>query len=598
MRGCDYVAEFLHQHKSRHVFVLTGGAIAFVVDAVARRRDIELVGFQHEQAAAMAADAYSRFGEGLGTTLATSGPGATNLITGIACSFFDSIPTLHITGQVPVQESNVGTRIRQVGFQETDIVSMVKPITKYAVRVTRIDDLRYEMEKAVYLATSGRMGPALVDVPMDIQQQDFDFGSAREYVAPSARGSGEGGMTGDSMELRRQIDEALRLIAQARRPVVIGGSGVRRAKAEAEFMELVERLQFPVLVPWGALDLVPHDHPLHVAQFGIYGNRGANLAVQNCDLLLSIGSRLDTRQTGGDPKTFAREAKKIVVDIDRAELGKRLEVTHPIECDAGTFLRTMNRALSEFRVPDVTEWKSRVATYKARYPAVVRADFDEKGYVNPYVFSQQVGGLTEPGDMLVIDTGGTLVWMYQGLFVKKGVRVFTAAGHSPMGYALPAAMGACLARGHQPVLCFIGDGGLQLNIQEFQTLRNLSLPIKVFVLNNNCYGIIKQFQDSWLGSRYWASDPQGGYSSPDFRAVAAAYGIESIAISSNDEIRPKVMEALKHPGPVLVDVLIRGDQKLVPKTEFGNPIEDCSPMLPDDEFYSNMLVKPLPRKRE
>jgi acetolactate synthase-1/2/3 large subunit len=597
MKGCDYVAEFLAGQGCRHVFTITGGAIAFVVDAVGRRSDMEVVCMQHEQAAAMAADAYSRFGKGLGVTMATSGPGATNLITGIACSYFDSIPTIHITGQVPMKESKIGTQIRQVGFQETDIVSMVKPITKYAVLVTRIDDLRYELEKAYALATSGRMGPVLLDIPMNVQQEDLDyFSQARRYLSETGRSCVEDDLF-DEEAVQLQIDEAIVLLAAAKRPVVVGGFGIRLAQAEEEFLELIERLQFPVLTSWSALDLVPHDHPLYVGQFGVYGNRGANLTVQNCDLLLAIGSRLDTRQTGGNPGTFAREAVRIIVDVDRAELEKRMKPSVAIWCDARRFLDMLTRRMKGFATPDVSEWKRRVQTYKDRYPTIQLEYFSQREHVNPYVFAQHLNKVTEAGDILVADCGGNLTWIYQGISIKRGVRIFTAAGNSPMGYSLPAAIGACLKNNRQPILCFIGDGGLQINIQELQTICARRLPVKIFVLNNHCYGIIKQFQDTWCGSRYVAADHEGGYTVPDFRAIAAAYGIDSLTIAHNGEIQSKLENALEHPGPMLIDVRLDEDQKLTPKTEFGNPIEDCSPMLPDEEFHANMIVKPLQRRK-
>jgi acetolactate synthase-1/2/3 large subunit len=597
MKGYDYIAEFLASRNCKHVFALTGGAIAFVIDAVTRHRDLEVVGFQHEQAAAMAADAYSRLGDGIGVTMATSGPGATNLITGIACSYFDSIPTLHITGQVPTKDSNVGTRIRQVGFQETDIVSMVRPITKYAVRVTRVEDLRYELEKSYRIATTGRKGPVLIDVPMDVQQQECDFNRAVTERAQEVEESGENQSLQHTAAIDRQSDEVAALIAAAERPVIIGGFGVRLSGAEGEFLELAEQLQFPILTSWSALDLVPHDHPLYVGQFGVYGNRGANFTVQNCDLVLSIGSRLDTRQTGGDPATFAREATRVVVDIDIAELGKRLRPTVAVCADAKVFLRILLERLRSIRIPDVSKWKERVVSYKSKYPTIQPEYFAQKEWVNPYVFAHVLGNLTKSGDTLVADCGGNLTWIYQGISIKAGVRLFTAAGNSPMGYSLPAAIGASIKTGRRPVLCFIGDGGLQINIQELQTVKNLDLPVKIFVLNNRCYGIIKQFQDSWLGSRYVVTDTEGGYTCPNFPNVAEVYGIDSMTITSNSEIQDKVATALAHQGPVLIDVLLDKDQKLIPKTEFGNPIEDCSPMLPDEEFYANMIVKPLQRKR-
>lgn len=597
MKGYDFIAEFLARQGCRHVFVLTGGAIAFVIDAVARRPDMEVVCFQHEQAAAMAADAYSRFGSGIGVTMVTSGPGSTNLITGIACSYFDSIPTFHISGQVPMKESNQGTKIRQVGFQETDIVSIVKPITKYAVMVMRVEDLRYELEKAYYIATNGRMGPVLVDVPMNIQQEELDFENARSFFAELIEGKAVREWSLDEALINRQIDQVLLLIQASRRPILLGGMGIRLSHAEGEFLALVDKLQFPVITSWSGLDLIPHNHPLYVAQYGVYGHRGANLAVQNSDLFVSIGSRLDTRQTGGKPETFAREAKRVIVDIDAAELGKKVKPAVGIQCDARSFLQLLLRRLEGISMPDISTWKKTVTQYKQKYPILQKEYLEQEKFVNPYVFATYFSDATRSGDILVADCGGNLTWIYQGMTLKDGVRLFTAAGNSPMGYALPAAIGASIKNNNQPIYCFIGDGGLQINIQEFQTIVARKLPVKIFVLNNHCYGIIKQFQDSWLGSRYTVVDRKGGYTCPDFRLVAEAYGIPSLAVVNNGEIREKITQALNTEGPMLIDVLLDEDQKLIPKTEFGNPIEDCSPMLDDEEFFANMIVHPLERRR-
>lgn len=578
-----YVLDHLSSLGIKEVFVLTGGACAHLIDSFHGRDDIRYVCTQHEQAAAMAAECYARVGPGIGAAMATSGPGATNLITGICCAWFDSIPAIYITGQVNTFESRGDSAVRQVGFQETDIVSMVRPVTKLAKSVDRPEDIRRCLEEATYVARTGRPGPVLVDIPMNIQRAMIDPARLTGFVPtgvdvprPSATA----------------LAECVRLIERAERPVLLVGGGVRCAGAGAALNDFIRAAGMPVVCSWSGLDLVPVGEPLYVGQIGVYGARGANFAVQNADLVLSVGSRLDTRQTGGKPETFARAAKKIMVDIDPAELSKRRGLTPDVEiaADAGAFLADALPHVRTARKRDWSAWLAKTHAWRDRYPSFTTADAEQKEFVNPYVFGDRLSAMCADDAIVVPECGANLVWMMQAFGVRGHQRVISAFGNSPMGYALPASIGAAFAQPNKQIVCILGDGGMQINLQELQTVVHHRLPIKIFILNNHGYGIIKQFQEMYFDSRYEATGH--GYSCPDFRRIADAYGIASSTIANHDELDRGIRHALDADGPIVCDVLIKSDQKLIPKLEFGRPIEDLTPLLDRDEFLKNMIVDP------
>lgn len=586
MTVSDYILDYLASLKVKHVFLITGGAIAFVVDAFHKRKDISYICMAHEQACAMAADAYARMGPGIGATMVTSGPGATNLITGICCSWFDSIPTIHITGQVNTFEQKGKLPVRQIGFQETDIVSVVKPITKLAEQLQRPEDIRYLLEKAVYYATTGRPGPVLLDIPQNFQRAEIDPTKLKSFIIPK-----KSDIKDSDDRLRKKVEQSIKLLKAAKRPILIVGFGVRIAHAEREIKQLVELYKIPVVTTWSAFDLFTKSEPLLVGEIGVYGNRGANFAVQNADVVLSIGARLDTRTTGGKPDTFARKAKKIVVDIDKAELQKRRGLTPDIsvQTDAKEFITAMiSQSQKNQRFDMQQEWRDRCQVWKIKYPAVKKEYFDEKNQVNAYTFIKTLSDELSADDIIIPDDGGHLTWTMQAFELKKGQRLFSAYGNSPMGYAFPAAIGASIAQGKKRVICIDGDGSIQMNIQEMQTIFHHKLPIKIFIVNNKGYGIIKQFQELYLDARFEASGK--GYSAPDFIKIAKAYGIHAVQINNHKELRKKIREVLAYAGPVVCDVQVKENQKIIPKLEFGKPIEDLSPTLPREEFYDNMIV--------
>lgn len=593
MKLSDYVAEFLAGQGVRHVFLITGGACAHLVDSLGRSPRTGYVCVQHEQAGAMAAEAYARVTGNLGVAMGTSGPGATNLITGICCAWFDSIPTLYLTGQVNRHEQKGKRRIRQLGFQETDIVSIVRPITKYAAQVTDPRRIRYELEHAVHLATTGRPGPVLLDLPLDVQHAEVDPARIARFTPPAVR----------RRDLRVPVRRALEWLAQAERPVLVAGGGIKLAHAQAEFRRLVDALDIPVVATWSGIDLIAHAHPRYVGQFGVYGARGANFAVQNADLMVSVGSRLDSRQTGGQPQTFARAARKVVVDVDPAELNKRwVTADLPIAADCGDFLRACLHQWGRRPKHPCRDWRDQCAAWRRRYPAVLPAFYRQRGSVNAYVFVEALAKALGGRDTIVADEGGNLTWVMQAFTVKAGQQLFSAFGNSPMGYSLPAAIGAWFANPRRRVICLDGDGGFQINLQELQTVAHYRVPVKIFIFNNRCYGIIKQFQEAYFERRYEATDAAHGYSAPDFCAVAKAYGLRTFSITSHAHLAERIRAVLRTPGPVLCDVRLSPGQKLTPKLiafrdvrgrYISKPIEDQLPFLPRREFRANMIVPPL-----
>lgn len=589
----DYILDFLVSQGVERVFVLTGGAIAFVVDAFSRRDDIKYVAVAHEQAAAMMGEAYSRVGPGLSACMVTSGPGTTNLITGICCAWCDSIPTMYISGQVNTYEqkgAHPGTEnARQVGFQETDIVSMVGSVTKYAVMLKRAEDIRYELEKAAYIAKSGRPGPVIIDIPMNFQRVEVEPKKLKPFIPPKALPYEDTGVI-----LAKKVSQTWGLLTKAERPVLVSGGGVRLGQAVPEFLQLVKLTGFPIVTSWSGFDTIAYDHPQLIGAQGVYGSRSANYTVQNSDVLLTVGSRLDTRQTGGRPETYARGAKVIMVDIDKGELTKRrgLIPTLEIATDAKEFLREMIAQYPRYRqrLPTVKPWLNRAQAWKAKYPNLKPEYFDQKKYVNPYVFGEILSQELGKNAVVVSDTGSQLACIMQSFKIKQGQRLFSAFGNSPMGYAFPAAIGASIALGKKDVICINGDGAFQFNAQELQTVVHNKIPVKIFIFNNQGYNLIKQFIDMYLDKRLEAVSPRGGVTAPDFVKLGKVYGVPGVTIKHNRELRKKIRWALTQKGAVIVDIHIDPEQKIAPKLAFGKPIEDSTPLLPREEFATNMLI--------
>ncbi|MBU6140098.1 MAG: thiamine pyrophosphate-binding protein [Proteobacteria bacterium] len=571
MIGAEYIAEFFRQRGSDKFFLVTGGACAFIVDAIGRNPKTDYVCFQHEQAAAMAADSLWRVDRTVGVTVATSGPGATNLITGIACSYFDSIPTVHITGQVNQSESAnfIGTKVRQAGFQETNIVDMVKPITKYAVQVKNGEELKIELEKAYNIAISDRKGPVLIDVPMNVQKEEV--GDVIIYNAPKE----EKISTQESQKISQEIAEFFK---DAKRPAVLFGAGVGLSGTEKDVVEwLNKNSSVPFVASWNGLTYFNHDMKNYHGQIGVYGNRGANFLVQNCDALLVLGSRLDNRQRSGNPKSFAPVAKVCVIDVDVEELKKyKNEGYKTIHLN----LKDIKEVLTVVPTPS-QEWIDYVASIKKEFFGKDAGEFSKKNKsLSPYGVIQKINKMIEDDAIVIADTGANLCWVFQ-IFHRTNQIIYTAGGNSPMAYSFPAAIGAALHKPQAQVIAFTGDGSFQMNIQELQTAYFNKLNIKIFILNNDGYGIIKQFQDLYFEGRYEATGHS--YSAPDFGKIAEAYGVKYFRINEIDDVTQEIFD---YQGPAVIDIILHPNTLIEPKLEMGRAIHDQYPYLPEAEIHS------------
>lgn len=589
MKLSNVVAQFLAEQGIRHVFAISGGASLHLIHSIAETEGTDYVCPQHEQAGAYAADAYARVTGGMGCAVATSGPGATNLITGICSSYYDSVPVLYLTGQVATFRAKGDTGVRQIGFQETEIVDVCRTITKYAVLVKDPYRVRYELQKAVAIAKAGRPGPVLVDIPDDLQRMDIDPAKLLEYVP-------EAGSAAPAID-DATIDACIDAVKAARRPVLVYGWGIHLAGAEGVALELARRLRIPVATTWAARDLIPETDPLSIGGFGTHGTRFANFAVQNADLVIAVGSRLDTKATGSPPSSFAREAKLIMLDIDDTEIRKFEKLQRRIDigicADAGDFLRALHGRAGGQTLPDFSEWLSRIGQWKARYPECLPAHAAETR-VNPYWLVKQLSSRLQDGQIIFSDTGCALAWMMQGFEFKPGQRFFHAFNNTPMGYGLPGAIGASFAHPGRNILCISGDGSLQMSIQELATVARHRLPVKIILLNNRGHAMVRQTQEMWLQGNYYATSTEGGLPNPDFAAIARAYGLRTGNLALNADIGAALGDMLRDHEPCLLNVDLDPDHRVVPQVKYGRPNEDADPLLDRDEFLANMIVKPMP----
>lgn len=595
----DYVFSFVTNLGVRHVFTLAGGGSMHLVDSLGKCRGIEYVCNLHEQAAAIAAEAYGQYTNNLGVALVTTGPGGTNAVTGVAGAWLESTPCLFISGQAK-RADMVGSRcVRQMGSQEIGIVAIVESITKYAVTILDPATIRYHLEKAVHLATSGRPGPVWIDIPLDVQAATIDPDDL-EGFDPAELGQSNG----DGV-LEQQVLEAIDLLNEADRPVILAGAGIKRARAENAFRVLLDRLGIPILTTWKAIDLLPESHALFMGRPGAVASRGANFTQQNADWIATIGARLDLGQTGYNHGNFARAAHKVMVDVDPAEIRKMdMPIDVPVRADAGAFVEMFLRHIDKVRTRDRSRWLERCTEWKRRYPVVLPEYWEQEAPVNPYVLVDVLSDELTGEDVVVPGSSGATgseIFM-QAFRVKAGQRIFNTSGLGAMGFGLPASIGACLASGRRRTICVNGDGGFQLNIQELETVRRLDLPIKFFVLNNQGYASIRSTQNNYFGGHLVGADPTSGMTLPDIVKVAAAYGLRTARITDHDSIREKVIAVLETPGPAICEVIARPNLPTAPRMSsaaradgsmVSKPLEDLWPFLDRDEFLSNMLVPVL-----
>ena len=566
----DYIVEFLVKNNVKDVFGYPGGMVTHLMDSLEKNKKIinnHLC--YNEQAAAFAACSNSQISNNIGVAYTTSGPGATNLITGISQAYFDSIPTLFITGQVNTNESKAGLSVRQRGFQETDIVSIVSSITKYAVVIDDAKDIRFHLEKALSIAKSGRPGPVLLDIPMDISKTNIIIGKLRKYIANNEKQI-------NYQEKLKTISEQLMI---ANRPIIIAGSGVNIANVRVDFRKLIQKLKIPVITSMIAIDLLPKNDKYNLGFVGTYGNRTANFAVMNSDLIICIGSRLDIRQTGSDLLSFAPNATIIRLDIDESELNNKIKKTDiDIKCDLHSFVGYLlnNSDIKK----KYTNWLNVCNKY-----ASVLSGLDKN---KPNEFVNKISKLVNDNCNVTTDVGQNQVWVSQSFENKFNQRILFSGGLGSMGYSLPAAIGAYYAS-KKNIIAFCGDGGLQMNIQELQFLAREKIPVKIIVLNNNSLGMIRHFQEMYFNSIYTQTVDGMGYSSPNFCNIAKAYGIKSLNINSLHSLE-KISELLDNSLPALINVNLGNTTYIYPKLAVNKPINDQEPLLDRKLFkYLNDL---------
>lgn len=584
MKLSDYVVGVLAGEGVHHVFEVIGGAVAHLLDSMHGRTDIRCISVRHEQAAAFAAEGVARYTGNLGVAMATSGPGATNLITGIGSAFFDSAPCLYITGQVNTYEYKYDRPVRQIGFQETDIVSIVRPIVKYTALVDDPLRIRYELEKATHLARAGRPGPVLLDIPMNVQRAEIDPDTLLPfYGSPEHKDTAE-----TPSPSKEDLQETMELLVAARRPVVLAGGGSRLAGASGALERLADRCGVPVTVTLMGLDAISHDHPSFCGMVGAYGNRYSNLVVANADFLLIVGSRLDTRITGTRPSSFARGARIVHVDVDPDELGQKITTARCVRSDAKAFLAALVDTLPA-PSKDLEPWKERIGRWKLRYPTTPAAP--SPGILDPNRFVRLLSGGASGEAIVAVDVGQHQMWVAQSFALKGNQRILISGGMGSMGFALPAAVGACLASAGRETIVVAGDGGFQMNIQELQTVVHHGLPLKMVVMNNRSLGMVRQFQETYFDGRLQSTVI--GYSAPDFVKVAKAYGIPAARVRTERGARASLRRMFAEKGPFLLEVELGQQTQVNPKLLVNRPIEDMFPFLSRGELREEMIVPPL-----
>jgi acetolactate synthase I/II/III large subunit len=557
VKASDYIVSYLKAQGVTHAFEVIGGMIAHIIDSFARTDGIQTVSMHHEQGAAFAAEGYARMSGVPGVAMATSGPGATNLLTGVGSCYFDSYPAVFLTGQVNRSEQKGGRAIRQLGFQETDIVPMAAPITKWAHKVESVEELPAVLEQAFEIALSGRPGPVLLDIPMDVQRLPV------EGQAPSP-------VRVDQEDRRGRLSLHWN---DAKRPLILAGGGIRSARAGDAFRRFVDATGIPVVHSLMAVDVLPWGHPQRVGLIGSYGNRWANLAIAQADLLIVLGSRLDIRQTGADVASFKGERRVIHVDCDPGEVNNRVTGCETVY---GHLRGVLAEAAAEAEHRDYSEWLGEIAKLREQWPDT--AEITGVPGINPNAFMHALtGGAPEEVAAFVVDVGQHQMWAAQSAELRAHQRFLTSGGMGAMGFALPAAIGASFASPGKPVVVIAGDGGFQLNIQELQTVVRNKLPLKIVIIDNHTHGMVRQFQESYFDGRYQST--YWGYSAPDFTKVAAAYGIASNAVSEPEKVGDALAWLWRNPlEPALLQVAVDTFANAYPKIAFGKPMTEMEPL--------------------
>lgn len=587
----DYIADFLAKNGITDVFTVTGGGAMHLNDSFGHHPGLHCIYNHHEQASAMAAEAYARLDNKIAAVCVTTGPGATNAITGVACGWMDSIPMLIFSGQAryatTVQAS--GLELRTRGVQEFDIISCVSNMTKYSCMITDPADIRYCLEKALYIARSGRPGPCWLDVPLDIQGAVVETDTLAGFVEPQENRAPAKGVA----------DDIIRRIRASERPVLFVGNGVRLSGSHDKFIKLVEKLNIPVVTGMSSIDAICSTHPLYVGRSGSTGDRAGNFAIQNCDLLLSLGSRLSYFQTGFNYQTWARAAFKIVNDIDPAELEKdSINADMKVCCDVSLLIDELDKSIGS-ALPPKNEWNDVCQKWKEKYPVVMKKHYEDL-CPNIYAFYSEMTKRLNGSDVLVVSVGTSRVAGSQSSIIHEGMRFITNPSTAAMGYGLPAAIGICVAKKFQKTILVTGDGSLQMNLQELQTIVHNKLPIVLFVMNNQGYHSIRMTQNTYFKKPLiGVGSDSGDISFPDLKKLSLAYEIPFIRCEKMSDMAECIEKALNNSGPVICEMMLSTNQITEPKASskkldngqmISAPLEDMAPFLPKEELEENMFI--------
>lgn len=596
IRVADYIAQILVEHDINTLFSVVGGGAMHLNDGFGKNPNINCVYNQHEQACSIAAEGYYKLSNKLPAVCVTTGPGGTNAITGVLGAYLDSIPMLVISGQVKYEMTVESTNLplRQLGDQEWNIVSTINTMTKYSVMVTDANKIKYEIEKALYIATHGRPGPCWVDIPLNIQGAIIDTDDLVEF---------------DSSEynVKKQpvteevIDKVIEKIEKSERPIIYAGSAIRTNHAYDDFRYIVDKLQIPVVNAWNATDSLEYDNKLTVGCGGSFGDRPANFAAQNSDLIISLGCRLSTRQVSFSYDTWAREAYKIMVEIDEAEIKKpTLNIDMPIQSDIKEFLSAFRKILEKTDVnSDFTQWVKQCNTWKNKYPVCDKSKYEQKDKINVYAFLDSLSNHFKENDKMVVANGAACACIH-AYKLKKGQRLIVNSGVASMGYDLPAAIGACFGNEKEEIILVCGDGSIQMNLQELQTIKHHNLPLKMFLINNNGYQSIRITQRSFFeGDYHGIGTDSGDVSFPNMEKIIKAYDIDYLSCDNIEKLDEKINETLNSEGPVICEVFVDTQQEFEPKSaskKLANgqmvsaPLEDMKPFLDRKELEENMYI--------
>jgi acetolactate synthase-1/2/3 large subunit len=592
IRVSDFIFEWLAEYGLKHVFTVPGGAAMHLNDSAGNTKGIQVIANLHEQASAISAEGYARITGGLGCCMVTAGPGGTNAITGLAGAYLDSTPVLFLSGQVKRADLKGERGVRQYGVQEFDIVSIVKPLVKFAITIVQPEDIKLILEKAVNIATTGRKGPVWLDIPLDVQGAMIDPDKLKGYHVEKKS---------KQIDLSEEVDKLAKLLNQAERPLLLVGNGVRLSDAIDEFRHLIEQLNIPIQTTWLGMDLIESNHPLFAERPGGMAPRVANFTLQNCDLLIIIGARLDLGMVGYSYKNIAREARKVVVDIDISEINKMdFDIDLKLECNAKDFINSILKSKISWNTN--SDWLTKIKNWKLKYPLITEDQLDKNSILSAYNFSRTLSNCLSHDDIIAPGSSGfaceIFLLCYQN---KKGQRIYHNRGTGSMGFGLPSAIGACIASNKKRTICVDGDGGLQMNIQELQTIITYNLPIKIFIINNGGYASIRSSQIGYFGRKVVA-DNESGLGIPNLEELAKAYNFKTYIIDNPNTLIQDINEAISYEGPVFCEVRVRNDEPRIPRlaslkkedgTMVSRPLEDLYPFLDREEFHSQMIIKSI-----